>query len=156
MLQTRLENLGTGSRRASRGRRRFTEGLVTAFLIFCIGPMTLLGSLSDGLSADHTLLFTKSTLDGFMSIALASTYGIGVLFSIVPLFLSRAGSRLSAGWLARLRQRDGQPADERRRSADPGTRLNLLDVAKLRITNLLPALVVMAALVMLLRIAGLA
>jgi uncharacterized protein len=76
---------GTESRPT--GNERFTEGLVTAFLIFCIGPLTIVGALDDGLRHDHALLFTKATLDGIMSIALASTYGAGVLFSIFPLFL---------------------------------------------------------------------
>jgi len=92
-LEERLAQLGdwlkarAGALLLGGGNERFTEGLVTAFLIFCIGPLTIVGSLDDGLRHDHALLFTKATLDGFMSIALASTYGVGVLFSIVPLFI---------------------------------------------------------------------
>lgn len=65
----------------------FTEGLVTAFILFCVGPYTILGTITEGLKGDHTLLFTKALLDGFASLALASAFGSGVLFSAIPLFL---------------------------------------------------------------------
>jgi hypothetical protein len=58
----------------------FTEGLVSAFLIFCIGSMTIMGSLQEGLNGDHTILFTKSILDGFASIAPGAAFGSEVFF----------------------------------------------------------------------------
>jgi uncharacterized protein len=149
-LERRLESLGDWLKVRIRGAGdRFTEGLVMAFLIFCIGPMTLLGSLNDGLRGDHALLFTKSTLDGFMSIALASTYGVGVLLSVIPLFLFQAGITL-------LGRAAGSSFDSvminQLTSVGGililGLGINLLGIAKLRITNLLPALVVMALLVL--------
>ncbi len=75
---------------------RFTEGLITAFLIFCVGSMTIMGALNEGLTGDHSLLLIKSVLDGFTSIALASVYGLGVMFSTVPLFILQAGLTLLA------------------------------------------------------------
>ncbi len=79
------------------GEASFVEGLITAFLLFCVGSMTSVGALNEGLSADRTLLLTKSLLDGFTSIALASVYGVGVLFAVVPLFLVQGGLTLLAG-----------------------------------------------------------
>lgn len=74
----------------------FTEGLITAFLLFCIGSMTILGSLEEGIKGDRELVYIKSLLDGFSSIALASTFGIGVLFSIIPMFFVQGGITLFA------------------------------------------------------------
>jgi uncharacterized membrane protein YqgA involved in biofilm formation len=88
----RLEDrLDTGAdwlrRKAARGAEpgRFVEGLVTATLVFCVGPLSILGSISDGLGAGVDQLMVKSVLDGFAAVAFASTLGIGVLFSVVPL-----------------------------------------------------------------------
>ncbi len=147
-LQGRLERLGDWLKQRIAGSGdRFTEGLVTAFLIYCIGPMTLIGSLDSGLRGDNALLLTKATLDGFMSIALASTYGIGVAVSVVPLFIFQAGISL-LGMTARHGVSEIMISQL---SATGGVLilglgLNLLDVAKLRITNLLPALALIAIL----------
>ena len=69
----------------------FTQGLITAFLLFCVGSMTIIGALEEGIHQKRELLYVKSTLDGFSSIALASTYGIGVLFSIIPMLIFQGG-----------------------------------------------------------------
>lgn len=151
-LQARLEALGDRLKaRLRHAGERFTEGLVTAFLIFCVGPMTIVGALDDGLRGDHALLFTKSTLDGFMSIALASTYGLGVPFAAVPLFIFQyAVTLLGLG----ARQVFTEVMVHQLTAVGGvlilGLGLNLLDVAKLRITNLLPALLVVALLTVLL------
>jgi uncharacterized protein len=145
-LQGLLERLGDWlKKRIARSGDRFTEGLVTAFLIYCIGPMTLIGSLNSGLRGDNALLFTKATLDGFMSIALASTYGIGVMLSAIPLFLFQAAVTL----LGMGAQHGVSEVLINMLTATGGVLilglgLNLLDVAKLRITNLLPALAIVA------------
>lgn len=65
----------------------FTEGLLTAFLLYCVGSMTFVGAIEEGINQDTTLLFTKSLLDGITSILLASTFGIGVLISAIPLLI---------------------------------------------------------------------
>lgn len=80
----------------------FTEGLVTAFLIFCIGSMTIVGALNEGISGDKSLLLTKSMLDGFTSIALASTFGVGVLFSVIPMLVFQGGITVFAGLFQNL------------------------------------------------------
>jgi len=66
---------------------RFVEGAVTATLVFCIGPLAILGSLSDGLGHGADQLLVKAVMDGFAAIAFASTFGIGVMVSVLPLAL---------------------------------------------------------------------
>lgn len=121
----------------------FTEGLVTAFLIFCIGSMTIIGAINEGLKADRSLLFTKSILDGFTSIALASTYGIGVLFSSIPLFIYQSSLTLLAVQFQDLFSN----IIINQLTATGGVLIlgigfNLLEIKKIRVTNLLPALLV--------------
>jgi uncharacterized membrane protein YqgA involved in biofilm formation len=75
---------------------RFSEGLITAFLLFCMGSMTILGAIEEGLGGKPNLLIAKSILDGFSSIAFASVMGIGVMFSVIPLFIYQGGLTLLA------------------------------------------------------------
>ncbi len=75
---------------------QFSEGLITAFLLFCVGSMTIVGALEEGLQNKRELLYVKSMLDGFSSIALASTYGIGVWFSIIPMLIFQGGMTMFA------------------------------------------------------------
>lgn len=82
--------------------QRFTEGLMTAFLLFCVGSMTIVGALEEGMQGKRDLLYVKSLLDGFSSIALAATYGAGVWFSIVPMFIFQGGITLLAGGMSRF------------------------------------------------------
>lgn len=76
---------------------RFVRGFMTASLLFCVGPMTILGSIQDGLSGDYNLLAIKSTLDGFASMAFSSTLGVGVLFSSITVLIIQGGISLFAG-----------------------------------------------------------
>ena len=100
-LQTFLNNLGdTLKDSLSIGEAKFTEGLVTAFLLFCIGSMTLVGAIEEGVHGNRELLLVKSLLDGVSSIALASAYGIGVWFSIFPLLILQGGTTLIAARVA--------------------------------------------------------
>jgi len=127
--------------------KRFSHGFLTASLLFCVGSMAIVGSLNDGLRQDHSLLFTKSILDGFASLALASTYGIGVLFSFIPILLYQGGitilsvqlqGLLSNLLVAQLTAVGGVLI--------LGLGINLLEIKKIKITNLLPALVVVVIL----------
>jgi uncharacterized membrane protein YqgA involved in biofilm formation len=74
----------------------FSEGFITASIIFCVGPMTILGSISDGLHGDINLLAIKSVLDGFTALALTTTFGIGVIFSIFTIIVIQGGITFSA------------------------------------------------------------
>ena len=122
---------------------RFTEGLVTAFLLFCIGSMTIVGAIEEGLQGKRELLLIKSTLDGITSIAFAATYGIGVLFSILPMLLLQGGTTL----LARQLHRFFTPIIIAQLSAVGGVLIiaigiRLLELGTVNIENLLPSLVV--------------
>jgi len=120
----------------------FTDGLVTAFLIFCIGPMTIMGALDEGLRSDPTLLYTKSMLDGFGSIALGATFGSGVLFSVIPLFIYQYGITLCAGAAqAVLTEAMITALTATGGVLILGIGVNLLELARIRLSNLLPALV---------------
>lgn len=79
-------------------RRRFIDGWLTATLLFCVGPLTILGSLSDGMGNGYDQLAVKSVLDGFAALAFASTYGAGVLASAGSVLLIQ-GSLTAVGWL---------------------------------------------------------
>jgi uncharacterized protein len=77
-------------------KERFVKGFLTASLVFCIGPMTILGSIQDGLTGDYSTLAIKSVMDGFASLAFASTLGIGVAFSAVVVLIYQGGLTLLA------------------------------------------------------------
>ena len=70
---------------------KFVRGFMVSSLLFCIGPMAILGSIQDGLTGDYKLLAVKSTLDGFASIAFASTLGVGVMFSSIIILIYQGG-----------------------------------------------------------------
>ncbi|MDD3350657.1 MAG: DUF554 domain-containing protein, partial [Eubacteriales bacterium] len=77
----------------------FSKGFVTASILFCTGSMAIVGGLNSGLSGDHETLFAKSILDGVISIVFASSMGIGVAFSAVPVFLYEGGIALGASFV---------------------------------------------------------
>ena len=147
-LETRMEAMGDALKAKIKTQdTRFTEGLVTAFLIFCIGSMTFVGAINEGLSGDRTLILTKAILDGFTSIALASVYGVGVLFSALPLFIIQAGLTL----LATQFQSFFSDLIINQLTAVGGALilgigLNLLNIKKVKTINLLPGLIVVVLL----------
>jgi len=75
---------------------QFTEGLTTAFMLFCVGSLTILGAFEEGTGNKPNLLITKGVMDGFSSIALSTAFGIGVLFSVIPLLIYQGGLTLFA------------------------------------------------------------
>ena len=143
-LDVRMDAFGDALKARIRIKNeRFTEGLVTAFLIFCVGSMTFVGALNEGLSGDRTLILSKAILDGFTSIVLASVYGVGVLFSALPLFLIQAGLTLLAAQFQTL----FPEVLIRQLTAVGGVLilgigLNLLEIKRIKTVNLLPALAV--------------
>ncbi len=105
-LEERLENLGGWLERklmkkngGEQSQSKFVKGFVTSSLVFCIGPMAILGSIQDGLTGDFSLLAIKSILDGFASLAFASSLGIGVAFSILPTCVYQGSISLMANQL---------------------------------------------------------
>ena len=128
----------------------FSEGLVTAFLLFCMGSMTIVGCIDEGVRGDRTILITKSIMDGFTSVAFASTFGIGVLFSAIPLLIFQGSVTL----LASAGQRFFTPLIVAQLTAVGGTMiiglgLGLLEIKKIKVINFLPALVIVVVLTVL-------
>ena len=103
-LEERLERIGEFLRQKvmqvdsdQGGHSKFVEGFVTASLVFLIGPMAILGSIQDGLTGNFEMLAIKAILDGFASIAFASSLGIGVIFSALTIFIYQGAISLLAG-----------------------------------------------------------
>lgn len=129
------------------GDPRFTEGLVTAFMIFCVGSLTVVGAIQEGLEGSRQLLIIKAAIDGMISIALASALGVGVLFSIVPMLLFQGGITV----LATLSRQLFTEEVTRLVSATGGVLImaigiNLLEAADIDVINLMPALVLVVVL----------
>ena len=146
-IERRLEQLGDAIQaRFSRGdeHSRISEGFVTASLLFCIGPLTVLGSIQDGLTGDYDTLATKSLLDGFASIAFASTLGWGVGLAAVSVLIIQGGITLGASPLDGVLG-EGSEALAALTSAGGiliiGIALKLLEVRDVKVGNYLPALV---------------
>ncbi len=121
---------------------RFSEALLAAFVIFCVGAMTLMGSLEEGLTGNRSLIYAKATLDGFTSIALAASYGVGVLFAALPLLLFQSTITHSASLLRRYLDDSVLPwISATGGLLIAGIGLEMLRAVELPIENLLPALI---------------
>jgi len=142
-IEDRLASVGDALKARLRGGggARFTEGFVAASLLFCVGPMAILGSINDGLRGDYSLLAVKSVLDGFAAMAFASTMGVGVLFSTITVLVYQGGITLLAGTaeavltapvVAELTATGGVMV--------LAIGIRLLDLRDIRVGNFLPAL----------------
>ena len=118
-----------------------TKGFVTASLIFCVGPMTVLGSIRDGMVGDYTLLAIKSLLDGFAALALASSLGIGVILSAVTVLVFQGGISLLAKW-AQFGMSQAMITEMTAAGGViiVGIGLILLDIKRIRVGSFLPAI----------------
>lgn len=133
------------------GNEKFAEGLLTAFLLFCMGSLTILGAIQEGMGGSAKLLLIKSLMDGVSSIALASGLGIGVLFSAIPLLIYQGGITLLASGF-------GEFFPEiiiTEMSAVGGILLlglgiNILEIKKINVMNMLPSLVIIVILMLIL------
>ena len=137
-LQARHSGLGSN----------FTQGLMSAMLIFCIGSMAVLGAFEEGLGGYPTLLLTKSMMDGLISVALAATFGVGVMFSSIPVFLYQGSLTLAARFV--------QPYMTEAATIEMtatggvmlfGVGLSILGLVKMKLMNALPGLVIAVMLV---------
>lgn len=158
-IEDGLRNLGAflerrfagGSEIDAQGSR-FVRGFLTASLVFCVGPMTILGSIQDGLSGDYSLLAIKAVLDGFAALAFASSLGVGVLFSSLVILVYQGGLSL----LAAQAQAIISPAMMNEMTAVGGIMLvgiavsSLLEIKPIRVGNFLPGLLVAPLIVALL------
>jgi uncharacterized membrane protein YqgA involved in biofilm formation len=139
---SRLQLPGSaGTANSASSTANFVRGFLTASLLFCVGPMTIMGSIQDGLTGDFTLLAIKSTMDGFAALAFASSLGWGVAFSALTVLFYQGGITLGAGWLKAALT---DPMINEMTAVGGilmlGIALGLLEIKRLRVGNLLPAL----------------
>ena len=140
-----LERIGAFLQSALSGSRNslFGQGFVTASLVFCIGPMAILGSIQDGMTGDYRLLAVKSVLDGFAAIAFSASLGWGVSLSAVSILLYQGGITLFATTLSNALT---EPMIGEMTAAGGliivGISLKLLDLKDIRLANFLPALAI--------------
>lgn len=129
-------------KKGSSGKATIAEGFITASLVFCVGAMTIVGSLNSGLTGDHQMLYTKSTLDFVSSMIFASSLGFGVLLAAGAVFVIQGGIACLASFVAPLLQQ-GNTITEMVVVGSVlivGLGLNLLGITKLKIMNYVPAI----------------
>ncbi|HOO83586.1 MAG TPA: DUF554 domain-containing protein [Prolixibacteraceae bacterium] len=143
-LENHIEGFGNWVKRKIKSKNAtFSEGMVTAFLLFCMGSMTILGAFDEGTRGNSDLLVAKSVMDGFSSLALASALGIGVLFSIFPLLLFQGGLTLLAWWLGNL-----MPVEIINELTAVGglmlvgLGISIMDIKRIKVLNMLPSLLI--------------
>lgn len=153
-IEERTQSLGMWLERRVKGSSegatsQFVRGFLSASVLFCTGPMAILGSISDGLHGDYLTLSIKSTLDGFISIAFASTLGMGVAFSALPVLAYQGGISLLAAQLNAIVTETMM----NELTATGGVILmgvgisSILEMKKIRVANFLPALAIAPLLV---------
>lgn len=141
-LESRLMSVGDILKARLRSSNPlFTDGMVNASVLFCIGAMAIVGSFDEGIRGDRAVVFSKTLIDSFAALALASAYGIGVLFSALPVLIYQGSLTVLAGtfqqWL--------DPATMTELTAVGGTliigiALNMLEVTRIALSNMLPSL----------------
>ncbi len=149
-IERRLEALGdqVQARLSSAEGSTVSEGFVSASLLFCVGSLTVVGSIQDGLTGDYQTLATKAVLDGFAAIALAATLGWGVGLSIFTILIVQGGITLGAGVFDDVLQGEALAVLTSAGGVTIiGIALKLLDLKDVRVGNFLPALVVAPCLV---------
>ncbi len=149
-IEDGLQNLGKfleqrfSKQEAEDDSNRFVRGFLTASLLFCVGPVTILGSIQDGLTGNYNLLAVKSVLDGFGAMAFASTLGVGVLFSTIIILAYQGGISLLAAQLNSV----VTASMMNELTATGGVILvglaisSLLEIKKIRVGNMLPGLAI--------------
>ena len=148
LLEDKLNQFGEWCKKKIKSKNpRFTEGLVSSSLLFCIGAMAILGSFDEGLRGDRTVVLSKSVLDCFASMALARAYGVGVFFSAFFVFAYQGTLIVCASLLQGVLI----PPVMTELVAVGGIMImaisvNLLGIIKIRISNMLPALLVVVVL----------
>ena len=143
-IEKRLNKFGESLKeKFGGGDDLFVQGFVQASLIYCVGAMAIMGAIQDGLNSNPSILYTKSLLDGITSIAFAASTGIGVAFSVIPIFIYQGSITLASSWAAVYLTEDMI----RVMTASGGLLitaigLNMIKKKKIKTGNLLPALLV--------------
>ena len=142
-LDEHMHQLGDWVERKFGGKGSKTslsEGFVTASLLFCVGAMAIMGALDSGLTGDHSTLYAKALLDGIISVVYASTLGIGVALSAIPIFLYQGAIALGASFLAPYLT---EAVILEMKCVGSililGLSLNMLDLTKIKVMNYVPA-----------------
>lgn len=141
-IEDKLERLGQWFQsKFAKGESTFAQGFVTASLIYCVGAMAIVGSLEDGLTGNTGTLFAKSILDGVSAIVFAATMGIGVSFSALPILFYQGSITLLAGlvkpWLNDIIISQISLVGS---ILILGIGLSLLEIKKIKVGNMLPAI----------------
>lgn len=140
-IENKLDNLGNSLQSKFRGKdSNFSKGFVTASLVYCVGAMAIVGSLESGIQSNHETLFAKSILDGISAIIFASTLGIGVAFSSIPVLIYQGSITLLANSVKGLLT----PQVVNEMSAVGGLLImaigiNILGIKKIKVGNMLPS-----------------
>lgn len=140
--------------RFARGNSNFAEGFVTATLIYVIGSMGIIGAIESGVSGNHQTLFTKAVMDGFMSIMLTASLGIGVLFSAFPVLIYQGAITIFASIIVRYLPKELLDSLMNEISAIGGLMilaigLNVMKLTKIRVSNYLPGILVLIVIMVL-------
>ena len=148
--RARAEGVGVGGPPPEHGEEpsTFVEGFVTASLLFCVGPLAILGSIQDGLTGELELLVVKSALDGLVSVIFAATLGWGVAFSVLPVLVYQGALTVLAGGADSVL--DDRMILEMTAAGGVmimGIGLRLLEIKQVRVGSMLPALVIAPVLV---------
>ena len=150
-LEDKLNNLGdTLKKKFNAKDEGFTQGFVSASLLFCVGSMAIIGAFEDGLKNNPEILMTKGIMDGIVSILFAGSFGIGVLFSIVPMFLYQGALTFLAVWAEPFITQDMYANISGLGGLMiMGIGFNLLKIKKLNLGDMLPGLIYVVFLTML-------
>lgn len=145
-IEQQLQQFGDRLQQRFKHQGRVAEGFVTASLLYCVGAMAIMGAMQDGLGASPEILYAKAVLDGIASVALTATLGPGVALSIVPLLLYQGGLTLLAETVSPILTE----AAVAEMNAVGGLLivaigLDLLDIKRLPVGNLLPAVFIALA-----------
>lgn len=141
-IEGRLEALGQRLQRLMRSRFQgdLATGFVQTTMIYCVGPMAVLGALESGLQGSHRILLSKAAIDGITAIAFASTLGLGVIFSGVSVFVYQGLLTLGARYVATAMAFAGSRLTATGGILIMGLGLKILGIKEIRVANLLPAL----------------
>lgn len=134
--------------RFAQGNSNFAEGFVTATLIYVIGSMGIIGAIESGVTGSHQTLFTKAVMDGFMSIMLTASLGIGVLFSAFPVLIYQGAITIFASVIVRYLPKELLDSLMNEISAIGGLMilaigLNVMKLTRIRVSNYLPGILVL-------------
>ena len=141
-IDKRMNNLGDYIQDKLKSKEgNFSQGFVTATLLFCVGSLAIMGSLQSGLMNDHKILFTKAIVDGITSVVFASTLGLGVVLSFLPVLIYQGAITLLASVVAPYLS--GAVITEMTATGGIlliGVGINILEIKKIKVSNMLPAI----------------